>query len=776
MGITISLILLATLVADPTPPLWERRPFDRITLTDGKTRDIDPVRIPAGTDFSSIKDDEYVGQPGLPPRSEIRRPVKYLIRDQELGKEEEIFGRVVRKIDYFEDLCIAQAKRDISAGRFNESEKLLAAATKVTPTWPGLNEAWVEHFYRQGSRLRLASQWEPSFESLLNANNRQASLEKPVDLDPPLPDLLDDVVAKWLQSFIVKEDFLSARQTIGRVEEEYPAGKAAPRIRRELIAKSEGLLEAAMKGVGENRWEDARLGLENALNINPTNEKIRKAIDALYQSHGHVRVGVEQSASFFGGPADWSPADHRASELIHLTMMQREFVGTEFEWKSIVLSQVERPDEYLNKRAVVRLKEGIRWPKDGKIVSIIDVQRLLVESCRPNSSYFHPAFARLVARMETSEAGRLTIDFERPQLRPEAWLVMPLIRLSDNHSSSGIGPFMLSERKASTIVYLANPFFAVKDRPVIKRVTEFQFPKGSDRLTALAENRIDLATDLSPADWSKAELIPGVRIATFELPTVYVLQFNFNQRVLRDRILRRAMACGIDTKRILQTIGLNGNDESMLTTAPWPPGLIGYDETIKPRSHDVTLARTLVAAMQQKYSTLPTLRLVHFPSEVDRQACKEIAHDLEQIGLKISLVEFDPAAPVSPLTADLRYVPLDVRDPVYDTMTFLTRDNPSLGEHASPWLRQLLVDLVEVPNFSTAQQLLPKLHRLLHDDVAVIPLWQFQHRLAVNERVGGLAATPTSAYEKIIDWTIKPGYPPAGWKVEPSTGVNPQEQ
>lgn len=776
MGITISLILLATLAADPAIPLWERRPFDRITLTEGKTRDVDPVRIPAGTDFSSIKDDEYVGQPGLPPRSEIRRPVKYLIRDQESNKEEEIYGRAVRKIDYFEDLCITQAKRDISAGRFNDSEKLLAAATKLTPTWPGLPETWVEHFYRQGSRFRLASQWESSYESFLRAIKQQASLEKPFELDPPLIELIDDVIAKWLQSFIVKEDFLSARQTIGRVEEEYPAGKAAPRIRGELIAKSQGLLQAAMKAVGENRFEDARLDLENALNINPTDEEIRKGIDALYQSHGHIRVGVEQPASFFGGPADWSPADHRAAEIIHLTMMQREFIGAEFEWKSIVLSQVERPDEYLNKRAVVRLREGIRWPKDGKIVSIIDVQRLLVESCRPNSSYFHPAFARLVVRMETSATGRLTIDFERPQLRPEAWLVMPLIRLSDNNSSSGIGPFILSDRKSSTNVYLANPFFAVKDRPLIKRVTEFQIPKGSDRIKALAENRIDLAADLSPADWATAEQIPGVRVATFELPTVYVLQFNFNQRVLRDRILRRAMACGIDTKRILQSLGLNGNEESMLTTAPWPPGLTGYDETIKPRPHDVTLARTLVAAMQQKYSTLPTLRLVHFPSEVDRQACKEIARDLEQIGLKIILVEFDPAAPVSPLTADLRYVPLRVRDPVYDTMTFLTRDNPSLGEHASPWLRQLLVDLVEVPNFSTAQQLLPKLHRLLHEDVAVIPLWQFKHRLAVNERVGGLAVSPVGTYEKIIDWTIKPGYPPAGWKVEPSTRETRQEQ
>ena len=772
MSMVPLLMLFVAVAAEPAVPLWERPPFDRVTFTDGKVREIDAVRIPAGTDFKAVADDEYVGQPGLPPRPEIRRTVKYLIHDQTEG-DQEVLGRTVRKIDYYEDILLAQAKRDVGLNRFDDSAKLLEAVEKRSPALPGLGEAWVEHFFRHGTRQRLASQWEQSFDSLLKAHQKQASVEKPLELAPPLNELLDDVTDKWIHSLTTRGDYLTARRVVARVEEKYPQGTVAPRIKSELIAESRSLLDAALRSESEKKWTDALTQLESAIAINPSDPEIRTSIERVYQSHGHLRVGVEQLASFFGGPADWSAADIRAAELVHLPMMQSELVRDDFKWTSSLLSAVRRPDEYLNKRAVIELREGLRWPRDGKGVSIVDVQRLIVESCRPESSYYHPALARLVLHMEAEGSRRLTIDFDRPQPRPEAWLAYPLIRLSENSSASGLGPFSLAQRSQATCLYIANPYFAVDGKPLIQKVTESRFSTGNERLVALAENRIDVAADLPPKEWDQAAQISGVRVATFELPTVYVLQFNFNQRVLRDRTLRRAMAIAVNSDRILTSMGLDGNNPSHRTTAPWPFGTVGYDETIKPRVPDVILARTLVAAMEQKYSTLPNLRLVHSPSEVDRIVCQELARDFEAIGLKITLVEFDPAAPVSPLTADLRYSALTVRDPIYDTMTFLTRDNPSLGEHASPWLRQLLVDLVEVPNLSVARELLPKLHRVIFEDVAVLPLWQFQKRIAFSERVNGSPKSPNSTYDKIVDWSVRPGYAPIYWNTETKSATTP---
>ena len=309
MGMVMTLLLMIIGAADTAVPLWDRYPFDRVTFTDGTMRDIDPVRIPPGTDFTSVVDNAYVGRPGLPPRSEIRRTVKYSIHDQQEGTDHEIVGRTIRKIDYYEDMLIAQAKRDIDLGRFDESFKLLSAVSKRSPSWAGLNETWVDHYYREGIRQRSASQWEASFDSFLQARLKQSVLEMPVELNPPLEELLNDITDKWIRSFVSHGDYLAARRVIARVEENHREGISAPRIKKDLLAKSHSLLVAAQSAVSEKRWDDARSDLEAAINIDPSDQETRTSLEQLYQSHGHLRVGVEQLANFFGGPADWSAAD-----------------------------------------------------------------------------------------------------------------------------------------------------------------------------------------------------------------------------------------------------------------------------------------------------------------------------------------------------------------------------------------------------------------------------------------------------------------------------------
>ena len=112
---------------------------------------------------------------------------------------------------------------------------------------------------------------------------------------------------------------------------------------------------------------------------------------------------------------------------------------------------------------------------------------------------------------------------------------------------------------------------------------------------------------------------------------------------------------------------------------------------------------------------------------------------------------------------------LTTTDPIFDTITLLTRDNPSLADYASSTLRQLLVDLVDLTNVSAARDLLPKLSRVLHDDVAVLPLWQYSQRFAVSKRVAGIVDAPASTYEGIVGWKVEPGLGPVGWSLGTST-------
>lgn len=768
MWVAVSCWIL--LLADgPEVPLWQLDPFDRVTLSNDDVHDIEPERIPPGTNFDSIPDDSYVGQPGLPPRPEIKRSLKYRIRRKDDGQEYDVYGRFVRRIDLYEQMLLDEAKRLLRLDRFDECFPYLVKIASRQPDFPGLDRLRVEYAHREGTRQKLAGQWELAYWRLLEAERGAAILAEPIDLAPPPDQQIEDLVDRWIQSNIDRGNFLEARRIIGRVESTRPASAAAPRRKAELIDRAQALREQAQGAIDGGDKRMARALLEEALAVAPTEETLAR-LDEVYRAQGHLKVGVEQPASFLGGPAVWTTADERVAWLVHrpLVTLEEENDGP-VRWTSDILASIVRPEASLNRRGIIKIRSDWHWPTDGKPVTIVDVHRLFEAHCRPGSPLFHPALARLIARMEPTPPDTLVIDFTRPQPRLESWFSGPMLRVAHGGQGSfteGLGPYTFADRKPEFARYVVSDDSSSIRTPVITQITETLVIDAAERLRAMEENRIDIATDLPPRQWNHVTSIPGTRLVARKTPTVYVLQFQFGQRVLRDRTLRRAIDYAIDRAAILQSLGFTPESASP-RTACWPAGSFGEDSSIKPRPLDRILAKTLVTAVRKKFSTLPVLRLMHEANSVDREACDRIVQQLGLIGLQVTRVEFDPRTPASLLGADLRYVGLTPRDPIYDTMTFLTRDNPSLADHASPTLRQLLVELVDVPNLAAARDLFPRLHRVLHDDVAILPLWQTQRRWAISDRVSGIKEKPESTYEGIAEWHVRPGLPPLGWETGP---------
>ncbi|MBY0585730.1 hypothetical protein K2X85_01050 [bacterium] len=762
--------------ADPprAVPFWQLERFDRVTLSNGNRHDIDPVRIPPGTDLRAVADDEYVGQPGLPLRAELRRSVKYRIRRQADGKEYEVFGRHIDKIELYEEMLLGQARKLLRDDRFDECFRYLDHLSRISPDWPGLAEFRVEFHHREAVRLKVASQWEKAFWEFLQVEKEVASLPSEPTLSPPVDQQIDELVDRWLAGLIEKEDWGEARRVIARVESARPDTPSAMVRRQQIEKQASALRDQGLQGIEKGQFDQARKLLEDALARVPSDPQTRSSLDSLYQKQGHLRVGLEIAPSFFGGPADWTPADLRAIDLIHERLVQETIRDGEASFQSRLLPSIQRPDEFLNRRVIIRIADGRRWPDTGKDVSILDVHRLWSESCRPESPFYHPALARLVVGLTVEHPSGLVIDFERPQPRPEVWLTLPLISLNARSESnwSGLGPFAMVSKEEGQVRYQTNKDYGLAGKPIVQQVTERVIPHSPDRLRAFAHEEIDLALDLPPSYWPIAQNLPRAKLIRRQAPTVFALQFNFRQAFLRDRTVRRAIRYGLDTDTITRKLGLSKEDVVRPTTI-WPVGSFGYDTSIVPAKGDLVLSKTLLSASQKKFGVIPSLRLVHTGSEADRQACEAIAQDLSRVGLRITVASFDPRSPVSPLSADLRYVGLTIKDPVFDVMTFLTRDNPTLAEFSGPWLRQLLVDLVDVPNQSAARDLLPRLHRVLFDDVSVLPLWQYHERWLVSDRVSGIPSSSENVYDGVADWQVRPGTPPAYWSAEPVTTQQP---
>ncbi len=531
----------------------------------------------------------------------------------------------------------------------------------------------------------MAGQWENAFWEFIEAEKELARLTTPVELSPSIDSQVEDLVDRWMADLIERKNLREARRVIARVQGARPSTPALRRREKQLADQALSLREQGKKSAQEGRANEAIDLLESAIEFLPGDEETRSLLETLFQNAGHLRIGIETPPTFLGGPAHWTPADQRAIDLIHQRIVNESIVDGQTRFQSTLLASIQRPDEFLNRRVVMEVAADHRWPGTAKPISIVDIHRLLTETCRRESPFYHPALARLVVAMKTEAPGRLTVDFDRPQPRPEIWLTLPLVQVSKGADAgwSGVGPFIVDRRAEDEIRYRGNDDFLVAQRPIIKRVTERIIPRAADRLRAIADQRIDLALDIPPRQWANASQVPQTRLVYRSTPTVYLLQFNYNQRFLRDRTVRRAIRYALDVERMLDRLGLDKSEVERPTTI-WPTGSFGYDASIQPVSPDLVLAKTLLEAAKKKFGSIPTLRLSHSGSEADRLACDEIASVLGRVGVKIIVLPFDQKSSVSVTSADLRYVGTTIDDPVFDVMTLLTRDNPTLAEFASP--------------------------------------------------------------------------------------------
>lgn len=762
--------------------LWQLPPFDRMTLVNDEVVDVEPIRIPPGKVFN-VEADEYVGKPGLPPFRERVRNLRYRIKRIDDGQEFYVYGRSIKDIQFYEDLLLDEARRLIKENRFDDAHRTLAHLQARDPNWPGLLETRIDDRAREAELQSGRANFERAFWALVEERRLRDELatrspgarspDEPVGR--PVRQRIENLAQRWLEQVWSEGNFGETRRIVARVESVYPDSMLASTWRGRIADRARQLVQQASELQRAGNPREARATLRRAAGVQPDHAEVRAATIALAKKWPALRVAVERMPTYRHGIALWSPADRRAVELLHRPLERIVSLEDGGVFQSQVIRSIEKGD--INRRATLELVEGLAWPGDGKPVTAADLQRLLAECARPGSAVYHPAFSRLLVRMEATFPRTLTLEFDRPQFQPAAWLQIPFLRMSYDPGVSdaavgtvgfsGLGPFRPADASSREANYLANPRYLEKGRPILQLVTEVRLHSAAARLRALGDANVDLVADLPPRLFEKAAAIPGVRVEKISLPRMHVLQFNLRRREIRNRTLRRAIDFAIDRKAVLAAAKVPLDEEHRLVTGPVPYGSLGYNPGVEPRPFDPQLARLLVFGAKKELGNIPTLRMLHAGDETSRQCCDAIARSLRAIGLNLSIVELDEEIGLSIDAIDIHYQVYTVSDPIYDVVTLLTRDNPSLAAQGTPWLRELVVDLVEAPNLSTAGRVLPELHRVLFEDVAILPLWQWIDRFAVHAAVKGLVEKPSSVYHQVADWTVEPRFPESHWTTRP---------
>jgi len=246
--------------------------------------------------------------------------------------------------------------------------------------------------------------------------------------------------------------------------------------------------------------------------------------------------------------------------------------------------------------------------------------------------------------------------------------------------------------------------------------------------------------------------------------------FNFRRPALRNRTLRKAIAYAVNTREILESVLLAGPDGE-LVSGPFARDSFAYDESIDPRRFDRTLAWSLAETVRlQRGGKLPKLTLRYRAIEEVRVACEAIRDDLTGAGIEVEIIERlereleDDIANGRDYDLAYRIVRLGEEDPIGEVSGLFCSgvrrsvQELSSAEVASPWLRQLFVQLENETHWPAVRAGLREVHRLSYDDAAIVPLWQLTEHFAFNMRLRGIEPVQDTLYQGVETWEVEPWF------------------
>ena len=731
-------------------PLYRQDPFDRIILNQDNNNavlEVSPLGLP----------NRIV--PKSPPPEER---LFFHLMDQP-DKTYAVQWQEIAKVELFEQILLDEALRLAARGKGNVAYDYFRFLFAKYPKLAGLDSAYGDFLYEEAKTARRDNNLPGALAMLRELHDRQPAR-------PGLDKALGLTTDKLLEQYAAAQDFPAVRQLLMNLSALYPQEPTIARWRSQLKQIAAGLFQAAGAAFAAGEFGKADEAARRLAQVWPELPGAKVLAQSLHEKYPRVVVGVSVPAAGMDPQRidDW--AARRSGRLVHRELAEFAAPGPQGGRYVCPVGSWELDPK--GQLLAVTLSPGLRWSDREGTLSSYDVSRRLLAMSTVGDPLYRADWAELLGDIEVRDAAALRIRLARPHLRPEALLqttLLPtpggLIAATSDPERVSNGPYAPAPMLGDEAIFRIHPGYAAPGSRRPREIAERPYREMSRAVAALRRGEIQVLDRVNPWDVAALRTLKGVKVEAYRMPLVHCLIPNLRRPLLDQCGVRRALVYAIDREAILHTLTVGADMPGcQVISGPFPArignvkaALFTYDETIAPRPYDPRLA---VLLLREAATGKAAARLVlaYPPDPIARTACTAIRRQLQIVGIRVELQELAPGAASRPAAdVDLVYAELAVWEPLIDARRVLGEDGLTGG--CSPAMSLALRQLAEAADWQQAGARLRQIHRLAHQDAAVIPLWQLSDQFAYREELKAVGSEPISLYENVEQWSVDFFYP-----------------
>jgi len=686
-----------------------------------------------------------------------------------VGLEAQRFGAKwadIERIDLWEDKLQREARTRIQQRDFKGAYPFLAILLRDYPAVPGLRALRNEFLFNDAARRFQAGELEPTL----------AMLEELRRYDPSYqPDrvlgVISGVTDRLMQRRVDDGQLDQAQQLLARLTKDYPGDQLATLKKWDsrFLEMAQARKVEAEAAVAAEDWRQARRLALDSLYLYPKIEGGRELVRQIAVRYPLIRVGVLQEATELDPTRIDNWPARRAGRLVYRTLFEMRGTGPEGGEYDFILGETEQSPDRLEFDLRLNLQK-MRPPLDRFTSQTL--ADLITARARPGEPHFNSPWAAILQAVSLRGPQELACLMRRPHVLPSSLLQIridgELLGLPTGTPTGSYEPF-LREDFETRYRLIGEPVTATQPREIV----ELKMATSTDAVTGLLKGEIDVVDRLFPSDANQLRRSRDVVVENYPLPTVHMLVPTSDHVYLADANFRRGLLYAINREDIL--LGeLLGNVETpgcRVISGPFPAGAelndplaYAYDESIPPMSYQPQLAKLLVmltgkqlADMAEKKKEpepeLKPLRLATPDDDLSRLACEAIKTQWQLIGLEVELITLPPGQTMPDEgDADLVYVVAAVWEPVVDARRVLGPDG--LARSDNQFVGLGLRDIEAANNWRDARVRLQELHRTVHYELPILPLWQVVDSFAYRREVVGVGRDIVSLYQNVERWRL----------------------